>query len=107
MCYQGPEYGGTELDEAKKLMQTTLRLYPNRPDRARMEADLQKIELAKAAQIWADVKFWKSKGKPKAVAIYCKEVIQKYPNSDYARMAREELAKIKPEDKVDHSASQV
>ncbi len=33
MCYQGPEYGGTELDEAKKLMQATLRLYPNRPDR--------------------------------------------------------------------------
>lgn len=101
MCYQGPEYGGTELDEAKKLMQATLRLYPNRPDRARMEADLQKIETAKAAQIWADVKFWKSKERPKAVAIYCKEVIQKFPSSDYARMAREELAKIKPEDKVD------
>jgi outer membrane protein assembly factor BamD (BamD/ComL family) len=101
MCYQGPEYGGTELEEAKKLMQMTLKLYPNRPDRARMEADLKKIETAKAAQIWADVKFWKTKDKPKAVAIYCKEVIQRFPNSDYARMAREELAKIKPEDKVD------
>jgi outer membrane protein assembly factor BamD (BamD/ComL family) len=101
MCYQGPEYGGTELDEAKKLMEQTLRLYPHRPDRARMEEDLKKIEVAKAAQLWADVKFWKVKNKPKAVAISCKQVIQKFPNSEYARMAREELAKIKPEDKVD------
>ena len=101
MCYQGPEYGGTELDEAKKLIQTTLHLYPNRPDRALMEADLQRIELAKAAQLWANVKFWKVKANPKAVAICCKEVIQKFPNSDYARMAREELATIKPEDKRD------
>ena len=101
MCYQGPEYGGTELDEAKKLIQQTLRLYPNRPDRARMEGDLKKIELAKAAQFWADVKFWKRKGQPKAIAISCKEIIQKFPNSDYAVKAREELAKIKPEDKVD------
>lgn len=101
MCYQGPEYGGTELDEAKKLMETTLRLYPNRADRPRMEADLRKIELAKAAQLWSDVKFWKTKEKPKAIAISCKQIIQKFPNSDYARMAREELAKIKPEDKVD------
>jgi outer membrane protein assembly factor BamD (BamD/ComL family) len=101
MSYQGPEYGGTELDEAKKLIQTTLHLYPNRPDRARMEDDLKKIELAKAAQLWANVKFWKVKANPKAVAICCKEVIQKYPNSNYARMAREELARIKPEDKVD------
>jgi outer membrane protein assembly factor BamD (BamD/ComL family) len=101
MCYQGPEYGGTELDEAKKLMQQTMHLYPNRPDRARMEDDLKKIELAKAAQLWANVKFWKVKAKPKAVAIACKEVIQKFPESEYARKAREELAKIKPEDKVD------
>jgi outer membrane protein assembly factor BamD (BamD/ComL family) len=101
MTYQGPEYGGTELEEAKKLKEATLRLYPNRPDRARIESDLQKIEVAKAARLWADVKFWQSKGKPKAIAISCKEVIQKFPNSDYARMAREELAKIKPEDKVD------
>ena len=101
MSYQGPEYGGTELDDAKKLIQTTLHLYPNRPDRARMEADLRKIEIAKAAQLWANVKFWKVKSNPKAVAICCKEVIQKYPNSDYARLAREELAKIKPEDKID------
>jgi outer membrane protein assembly factor BamD (BamD/ComL family) len=101
MTYQGPEYGGTELDEAKKLKEATLRLYPNRPDRKRIEEDLQKIESAKAARLWADVKFWQSKGKPKAIAISCKEVIQKFPNSDYARKAREELAKIKPEDKVD------
>jgi len=99
MSYQGPEYDATELREAKKLREATLRMYPNRPDRVRMEAEIKKMELAEAGQLWADVKYYKAKGKPKGVAIYCKEVIRKFPNSEYAVKAREELAKIKPEDK--------
>ncbi|HEV7998382.1 MAG TPA: hypothetical protein VGP63_00795, partial [Planctomycetaceae bacterium] len=43
----------------------------------------------------------KAKNEPKGVAIWSKELIKKYPNSDYAVKAREELAKIKPEDKQD------
>ena len=99
MSYQGPEYDGGELDEARKLKETTLKLYPNRPDRARIEADLKRIEKAKAARVWESVKYWKSKAKPKAVAIYCKKLLKEFPNSDYATLAREELAKIRPEDK--------
>jgi hypothetical protein len=99
MSYQGPEYDGGELDEARKLKETTLKLYPNRPDRARIEADIQRIEKAKAARVWESVKYWKNKAKPKAVAIYCKKLLKEFPNSDYAPLAREELAKIRPEDK--------
>jgi outer membrane protein assembly factor BamD (BamD/ComL family) len=101
MSYQGPEYDPTELREAKKLREATLRLYPNHPDRARFEAEIKKMDLAEAAQLWADVKYRLAKKQPKGVAVYCKEIIKKYPNSDYAVKAREELAKIKPEDKQD------
>ncbi len=105
MSYQGPDYDGNELEEAEKLIKTTLRLYPQRADRDRMENDLKKIQLAKAAREWSDVKYWKSKGNPKAVAIYCKKVIKKFPDSPYAELAREELAKIRPEDKQDQQQS--
>jgi outer membrane protein assembly factor BamD (BamD/ComL family) len=101
MEYQGPEYDPTPLREAKKLREATLRLYPNRPDHERMLEEIKKMELAEAAQLWAEVKYRIAKGQPKSVAIWCKEVIKKYPNSDYAVKAREELAKIKPEDKPD------
>jgi outer membrane protein assembly factor BamD (BamD/ComL family) len=101
MEYQGPEYDPTPLREAKKLKETTLRLYPNRPDHERMLEELKKIELAEAAQLWAEVKYRKAKGQPKGVAVWCKEVIRKYPNTEFAVKAREELAKIKPEDKMD------
>jgi outer membrane protein assembly factor BamD (BamD/ComL family) len=101
MEYQGPEYDPTPMRDAKKLREATIRLYPNNPERARFEEEIKKMELAEAAQIWADVQYWKAKGKPKSVAIYCKEVIKKYPHSDYAVKAREELAKIKPDDKPD------
>jgi tetratricopeptide (TPR) repeat protein len=103
MTYQGPAYDESELIEAKKLIQQTLRLYPNRPDRDKMQEELKLIERARAARIWDDVKYWKSKGKPKSVAIYCKEEIKKFPDSEYAQLAREELAKIRPEDKPDIS----
>ena len=41
MEYQGPEYDPTPLREAKKLKETTLRLYPNRPDHERMLEETQ------------------------------------------------------------------
>jgi hypothetical protein len=66
-----------------------------------MLEELKKIELAEAAQLWAEVKYRIAKNQPKGVAVWCKEVIRKYPNSDYAVKAREQLAKIKPEDKMD------
>lgn len=51
-----------------------------------------RFELAKAGRIWADVVYWRKKGKPKAVEIYCKKIIKSYPNSPYSELAREQLA---------------
>jgi outer membrane protein assembly factor BamD (BamD/ComL family) len=101
MEYQGPEYDPTPLKEARKLREATLRLYPHRADHERMLEELKRMDLAEAAQLWAEVQYRLAKNQPKGVAVWCKEVIKKYPNSDYAVKAREELAKIKPENKMD------
>lgn len=101
MSYQGSEYDGTSLDEARQLRESTLRIYPNTPDRERLLQEIQKIEDAAAERDWAQVRFYQKKGKPKAVAVMCKEVIKKHPHSRQAELARETLAKIDPADKSD------
>lgn len=101
MSYQGPAYNGTSLDEARQLRESTLRIYPNTPDRERLLAEIQKIEDAAALRDWKVVEYYQKQRKPRAVAVYCKEVIKNYPNSQYAVMARETLAKIDAADKAD------
>ncbi len=67
-----------------------------------MEADLKKIELAKAAQLWAERQVLEGQGQAEGASpSAAKRSSRNIPTRDYARMAREELARIKPEDKVD------
>jgi outer membrane protein assembly factor BamD (BamD/ComL family) len=99
MSYQGAAYDGTSLEEARKLRESTLRLYPDNPDRERLLDEIRKIEELEAQRDWEDVVFYQKKGKPRAAAIMCKQVIHNHPNSEYAMLAREALAKIAPADK--------
>lgn len=101
MSYQGSQYDGTSLEEARQLRESTLRIYPNTPDRERLLSEIQKIEDANAQREMEVVRFYQKKGKPKAVAVYCKELIRKFPNSRQADQAREILAKIPPSEKSD------
>jgi len=101
MSYQGAPYDGTSLEEARKLTESTLRLYPNHPDRERLLDEVRRIEDAHAAREWEDIRFYQKKGLPKSVAVYCKELIRKYPHSSYATQAREVLARLSPADKSD------
>ena len=97
MSYQGPDYESRTLDEAQKLKEATIRLYPNLPEQDRMKDELARIEDSKALIIWSQVKFWLRKGDKRAAAIYCHQVINKFPKSQYAQMAREKLAQMGPE----------
>ena len=96
MSYQGPSYDGTSLDSARKLKESTLRLYPETRDRGRLRAELKKIESAEADRAWHRVQVYQRKGRPRAVAVMCMQVIEKFPASEQAQKAREVLAKIDP-----------
>ena len=97
VSHQGPAYDGTSLDKAQKLKAAALRLFPKSADRDRLREELRKIDDAKARQQWANALFWQKKHKPKAVAIYCRRVIDEFPHSQYAALARELLAKVDPQ----------
>ncbi len=94
MSYQGSDYDGKKLDEARQLNENMLRIFPRHEDRERILADVRKIDEAKAAQIWSEIIFYQKKDKPKAVAIYCNRLLDEYPQSPYAEKARQTLANL-------------
>ncbi len=94
--YQGAAYDGKKLDEARKLKESTLRLFPGAKETTRLRSELQKIEEAKAASIWKDIEYYQAKNLDKATAIYCQVLLEEHPHSSYAARARELLRKVAP-----------
>ena len=97
MSYQGPEYESRTLEEAQKLKEATLRLYPNITERDRIQDELARIEEAKALDGWSRVDYYIRKGNKRAACVVCAEVIDNYPKSQYAKLAREKLIEMGPE----------
>jgi outer membrane protein assembly factor BamD (BamD/ComL family) len=94
MSYQGPEYEGETLQQAKELKEGTLRLYPNNPQRQQLRQELQDIYEAEAQRYWVLVEYWQRKKEPRAVALACQQLINAYPESNSAQKARKILAGI-------------
>lgn len=97
MSYQGPNYETRTLREAQALKESTIRLYPNLPESDRIKDELARIEDAKALVIWTSVEFYMRKKNKRAAAIYCHQVINEYPKSQYARQAKAKLVELGPE----------
>lgn len=94
MSYQGAAYDEKQLEDARQLSESTLRLFPNLPEKERLKEELAKIEEARAQRIWEIVELYGRKRKPKAQIIAAEELLQTYPKSSYAPKARELLAKL-------------
>jgi len=97
MSYQGPNYDGKTLQDAEQLKQSILRLYPDLDEKERIERELSRIEEAKAAREWELVVFYERKNNPRAQAVYCHLILQRYPDSRFAKLADERLKQLGPE----------
>ena len=95
MSYQGASYDEKQLEDARQLKASTLRLFPNLPEKDRLKDELVKIEEARAQRLWELVELYGRKKKPQAQIIYADELLQTYPKSSYAPQAREVLAKLR------------
>ncbi|WP_197439743.1 tetratricopeptide repeat protein [Calycomorphotria hydatis] len=89
MSYQGPAYDGTSLEEARKLKESAVRLFPDLTEKERLLTEIRKSEAQLAARQWEQIRFYQRKGRPKAVAVSCHALLNDYPNSAYAAQARE------------------
>ena len=95
MSYQGGSYDAKPLEESGKLKQASLRLFRNGDNQERLQAELNKIAQEKAAHEWENVIYWEKKGLPESVAVYCQVVMDEYPESKYAEMARKKLVALR------------
>lgn len=94
--YQGAAYDSKQLEEAKKLAESTVRLYPNLPETPRLREKLSGMTDQTAQRQWERAQLYVRKGKPLSAAVYYKELVQFHPNSQYAKMAEAELEKMRP-----------
>jgi outer membrane protein assembly factor BamD (BamD/ComL family) len=96
MSYQGPAYDGAALEGADQLAAQTLNLFPDTEERQQLRRDRQKMVLLKAQRIWNDVLYYEAKKSDPAVAITCIQLINEFPETGFADMARDRLSRIDP-----------
>jgi len=95
MSYQGPSYDGTSLEGANQLTAQSLKMFPNSRERPQLRTDLKKIHLLKAQRIWHRVLYYeKKKNSDRAVGLTCVQLINEFPNTQFADMARDRLATL-------------
>ncbi len=95
--YQGACYDVKQLEDARQLKESTLRLFPNLPERERLKEELAQIDEARAQRLWELVQLYRRKNKPKAMVIYAEDLLDTYPHSRHAADARNVLAELQPE----------
>lgn len=92
--YQGPAYEEETLEDARDLKESTLRLFPNAPESERIRGELKDIYQAEALRRWENAEFWRKKGKPKAEAVYLKQLVEEFPDTELAERGRSRLVEL-------------
>jgi hypothetical protein len=72
-------------------------LFPDLPQRPKLENDLQKIDAEEVEREWQRVLFYKKRKEKDAAAVYCEFIAEKYPDSPQAAKARELLKEYGPQ----------
>jgi outer membrane protein assembly factor BamD (BamD/ComL family) len=93
MSTGGSDYDGRKTAEARKLVQTAFRSYPqlaNDPEkRAYLESQIKGIDLQQAEKDYKMAEFYRRTGHTGAAYFYYELVRKRYPNTKYAQMAEE------------------
>ena len=93
-CYQGPQYDGQQLENAKNLTKGAVSTFADSPYRKKLESDIKKMEAEAAVRDWERVKYYAKRKEKKSAAVYCEYIIRDYPGSPEAEKARELLVKL-------------
>lgn len=96
MAYQGPSYDGASLAGADKLTAQSLSMFPDSQERQQLRKDLQKIHLLKAQRLWHRVLYYEQKQSDRAVGLTCVQLMNEFPETKFADMARDRLRQLDP-----------
>ena len=97
--YQGPNYEGTCLQEAKELIEQTLRQFGkiSEVDRKRLQKLHAQVSSNLALRDFNVGKFYAAKGYHGAARSYYQQVLEKYPHTDIAQEAENKLEETQGE----------
>ncbi len=95
-AYEGPGYDDKSLNSSRQLKETAQRLFPDLDptQRQKLSEELDRISEIEVQREWHQVEFYESKGNDAAIVLHCNVIINKYPDSKYAEMARKTLEKV-------------
>lgn len=94
LAYHGAEYDGKQLEEAKQLTQSAIRLFPDIPQRKKLENDMVRITAEFANRDWIIAKYHLKRGEKKAAAFYLESMLRNAPESSHAEEARTQLVQL-------------
>lgn len=101
ISYAGERYDDTSLEEAAKLKQASLQMFPDlaTDQQQQLTRELAQIEDAMVAREWSLVELYRQKDRSAAVRLHCNAIINQYPDSRYAARARSMLEMLADEER--------
>lgn len=101
-CYQGPQYDGMCLQEAKELIEQTIRQFAklSTEDRQRLQRLHAQVLANLAFRDYEIAQFYANKGYYAAAKVYYNRVIHEFSHTEVANKAQQQLEKIEGEPSV-------
>lgn len=94
--YRGPQYDPSDLNGAEQMGKVALDTAEQYGDdqRRRLEADLRAIHIERAKRDFVAGEDFRKRWLYTSAKFYYKEVVKKYPDTDWARLAQERLEEL-------------
>ena len=93
-CYRGLQFDDTALLEAEQRFRTLLESYPAAAAKSGARQMLRQISAARAHKLQTTARFYERTGKPSAAVFYYRQIIEQYPDTQWARNAKVALGGI-------------
>ncbi len=88
------DYDQQEVNEAVRNLRRFIHSFPEDPRRPRAEEMISELMDRKAKKAFDIARYYERKGSPTGARIYYREVVERYPESQYAGPAREKLGEL-------------
>lgn len=97
--YQGPDYDGTSLAEAGRLVEQINRQFPRETaeDRELLDGVAKRVRLLGAERDWHVAQYFDNRGEFGAARIYYQYVIKEFPKTNLADLAKARLVEVEGE----------
>ncbi len=94
--YQGPDYAGTVLDQAQKLIQQTRRQFPAETRQHAEDIDRaeREVRYRKAEREWFMARYYARRHEYGAARFYLNLILKDYGHTPFAEKARQQLPQI-------------